>query len=125
MDVTPVLAPGAKPVSGYGPGFFRIGDELINAPILLWPDAVEAAPVATLAELTAAHITAICQHASAPQVLLLGMGPLFDTLPPKELRLAARAAGVILEPMDSGAACRTWNVLLAEGRRVAALIWPV
>lgn len=125
MDVTPVLAIGAKPVNGYGPGFFRVGDEVINGPVLLYPESVQAAPVAALADLTPEHITAICMAAPCPQVLLLGVGPVFDKLPPAAWRQAAKAAGVILEPMDSGAACRTWNVLLSEGRRVAALIWPV
>lgn len=125
MDVTPVLAVGAKPISGYGEGFFRVGEAVINGPVFLRPEQVTEAPVATLAELTADHITALCKAEPAPQVLLLGVGKVFDQLPPKELRLAAKAAGVILEPMDTGAACRTWNVLLSEGRRVSALLWPV
>lgn len=125
MDITPVLATGAKPVSGYGPGFFRIGEEVIRGPVLIYPQTVLPAPVSELAALTPEHITAICTHESAPQVLLLGVGATFDQLPPPVLRQAAKAAGVILEPMDSGAACRTWNVLLSEGRRVAALIWPI
>lgn len=125
MDVTPVLAKGAKPVSGYGTGFFRVGEEVITGPILLHPERVAAAPVARLEDLTPDLITQICRQEPVPQVLLLGLGPAFERLPPKELRLAAKAAGVILEPMDTGAACRTWNVLLSEGRRIAALLWPV
>lgn len=124
MDVTPALANTAKPLSGYGAGFFRIGDEVVNGPIFLLPEQVAPAPVATLEALTAEHITALCQQGKM-NVLLLGVGASFDRLPPKALREAARAAGVILEPMDTGAACRTWNVLLAEGRAVAALLWPV
>ena len=125
MDVTPTLAAGALPVHGYGEGFFRVGEAVIQGPIFLRPQQVQAAPVATLDALTAEHITAICQSEPIPQVLLLGVGKSFDKLPAKELRLAAKAAGVILEPMDTGAACRTWNVLLSEGRRVSALMWPV
>jgi len=125
MDVTPVMAKGAKPVSGYGVGFFRIGDEVVSGAVLLYPETVVAAPVAALDQLTPEMLTQICQQEPVPQVLLLGVGPVFDRLPSPELRAAAKQAGVILEIMDTGAACRTWNVLLSEGRRVAALLWPV
>ncbi len=125
MDVTPELAKGAKPINGYGSGFFRVGEDVVNGPILLHPERVAPAPVASVDQLTPDIITQVCRQEPVPQVLLLGLGPTFDQLPPKELRLAAKAAGVILEPMDTGAACRTWNVLLSEGRRITALLWPV
>jgi uncharacterized protein len=47
------------------------------------------------------------------------------TLVPSSLRAALRAAGVVVEPMDTGAACRTYNVLMADGRRVAAALIAV
>lgn len=56
-----------------------------------------------------------------PEILILGTGARLEW-PGGELRRAARAAGIALEAMDSGAAARTWNLLVAEGRRVAALI---
>ena len=46
-------------------------------------------------------------------------------LVPKDLRQGLREAGIVLEPMDTGAACRTYNVLMAEGRLVAAALIPV
>ncbi len=56
-----------------------------------------------------------------PAVLLLGTGARL-VWPSPEMRAAAAAAGVALEAMDSRAAARTWNVLLQEGRQVAALL---
>ena len=44
---------------------------------------------------------------------------------PLPLKAALKAKGIVIEPMDTGAACRTYNVLLAEGRRVAAVLLPV
>lgn len=128
MDVTPALAEGVKPVTGYGPGFFRIAGEVIEGAILLYPERVLPAPVAQYALFTAEHLRALCDDkldSAAPQILLLGVGAEFTALPPRELRDCARQLGIVLEVMDSRAACRTWNVLLAEGRRVAAIIWPV
>ena len=57
-------------------------------------------------------------------VLLLGCGARMVLVPPA-LREALRAAGVVIEPMDTGGACRTYNVLLAEDRQVAAALLPV
>jgi uncharacterized protein len=56
--------------------------------------------------------------------LLLGTGRRLQP-PPAGLRAALKQAGIALEPMDSGAACRTYNVLMAEGRLVAAALLPV
>ena len=58
------------------------------------------------------------------EILLIGCGPKF-LLPPKVLREELRAAGIGLEWMDTGAACRTFNVLLTEERQVAAALIPV
>lgn len=125
MDITPILAVNAKSITGYGPGFFRLGEDVIQGPILLYPDHVKEAPVKEMADLTPLDITSICHAEPVPDILLFGMGPTFDQLPARPLQLAARAAGVSMDVMDTGAACRTWNVLLSEGRRVAALLWPV
>jgi uncharacterized protein len=57
------------------------------------------------------------------QILLLGLGRSVGSVA-VTLRTVLRAAGIALEPMDTGAACRTYNVLVAEGRRVAAALIP-
>jgi uncharacterized protein len=57
-------------------------------------------------------------------LLLIGCGPRMAMIP-AALRASLRAKGVVIEPMDTGAACRTYNVLMAEGRLVAAALIPV
>ncbi|HET6224238.1 MAG TPA: Mth938-like domain-containing protein, partial [Dongiaceae bacterium] len=57
-------------------------------------------------------------------LLLVGCGARMAPLPPA-LRQALRQIGVVMEPMDTGAACRTYNVLMAEGRRVCAALIAV
>jgi uncharacterized protein len=63
-------------------------------------------------------------RARAVELLLFGQGPRMLLVPPA-LRQGLREAGIVLEPMDTGAACRTYNVLMAEGRLVAAALIPV
>ena len=59
-----------------------------------------------------------------PSVLLIGCGRKIRPLP-ESLRAALRAEGMVLEPMDSGAACRTYNILMSEDRQVAAALIAV
>lgn len=83
---------------------------------------VMAWPVATLADLTEAHFDAVV--AAAPEVLILGTGRALRFAPPALMR-RLMAARIGVETMDTPAACRTYNVLVSEGRRVmAALIIP-
>ena len=60
----------------------------------------------------------------ATEILLIGCGPRMQMLPPG-LRQALKAIGVVAEPMDTGAACRTYDILISEGRRVAAALLPM
>jgi uncharacterized protein len=80
-------------------------------------EAPGAAPV------TWESLTPVVEHGGV-QILLLGLGRTMGVIPSK-LRSAFRAAGIVLEPMDTGAACRTYNVLVGEDRRVAAALLPL
>ena len=79
---------------------------------------------------TAAGTAAITRESLAPvvtrggiEILLIGCGRRMVPLP-KVLREELRAAGIVADAMDTGAACRTYNILLAEDRRVAAALLP-
>ncbi len=107
----------AVPVEGYGPGFFRIGGEAHDAPLLLvagevreWGGYDDAGALVALA--------------GAADVLLVGTGAEIAHLP-QGLRARLEEAGLGVEAMDSAAACRTYNVLLSEQRRVALAVLPV
>lgn len=69
-------------------------------------------------------LSAVLANADDIDILLVGCGPTFAAIP-KGLRAALKDAGIILEWMDTGAACRTFNVLVAEERRVAAALIAV
>lgn len=107
----------ARPVDGYGPGFFRIGGEVVEGAVLLSSQGV--APWGGPEDRAA-----LLALAGKVDVLLIGMGAELAPLP-SATRDALEAADIAPEPMGSPAAARTYNVLLAEGRRVAVAMLPV
>ncbi|WP_138465566.1 Mth938-like domain-containing protein [Poseidonocella sp. HB161398] len=117
MRLTEIDYPDTPPVEGYGPGFFRIGGEVIEGGLLILPGLRRAwGGYGDLEEILA--------RAPGYDVLFLGTGAEMDYLP-ADLRSTLDAAGIGAEPMSSPAACRTYNVLLSEGRRIALAALPV
>jgi uncharacterized protein len=106
-----------RPVDGYGPGFFRIGGTVIEGAVLVTPDS--ASSWGGLAD--AAALLAL---APSVDVIFIGMGAEIAPLP-RNLRDRLEAEGLGVEIMSSAAACRSYNVTLSEGRRVAAALLPV
>lgn len=107
----------AKPIDGYGPGFFRIGGKVTNGALVAHAGGVAAwggyDDVQTLLDL-----------GPDVDVIFIGTGAEITHLP-VPFREALEAAEIGIEPMSSPAACRTYNVLLSEGRRIAAALIPV
>jgi uncharacterized protein len=120
-EVTAVLPAGRQLIQGYSPGGFRIAGVRHGGSVLVLPERTLAWAVHDLAEVTLASLEPIRAAAPAVEILMLGCGSRFAMVP-TELRQALRAEGIALEAMDTGAACRTYNVLLAEDRRVAAAL---
>lgn len=100
-----------QPIDGYGPGFFRIGGTVYEGAILLTTTGVE--PLEELEDRT--RIMALVGEID---VILFGTGAEIANID-AGLRDEIEAAGLGAEVMNTPAACRTWNVLAAEGRRVA------
>lgn len=117
---TPRLAADRQLVQGYAAGGFTVSGVRHEGSILVFPDHVLAWPVRSLAELTLAALEPV-RGAPAPDILVVGTGEKFSLFPP-ELRQAVRGWGAVVEVMATPAACRTYNVLLAEERRVAAAL---
>lgn len=117
MRINEIHYPGSPPVDSYGPGFFRIAGNVLRGPLLLLP----AGPVAWEG---LPDIAAILEQAAEFDVLFMGMGAEIRALP-RDLRGPLEAAGLGVEIMPTPAACRTYNVLLSEGRRVGAALMPV
>ncbi|TAD87649.1 MAG: hypothetical protein EAZ99_16835 [Alphaproteobacteria bacterium] len=124
MDVTPLIPAGRQVLERYGNGGFRITGVMWQGPVLVHPTRTEAAPLLDAAALSLDSFGFLLDPAFGVQVLLIGGGRSTPFLP-LPLRAALRERGVVAEPMDTGAACRTYSILLAEDRPVAAALIPV
>ena len=122
MDLTPVATAGRQIIERYAASGFRVSGVIYHGPVLVFPDLTVAWEAASVPDLTWETLAPVIEHGGV-ELLLLGLGrrmaPVTATL-----RSALKAQGVALEAMDTGAACRTYNVLLAEDRRVAAALLP-
>ena len=111
MRLSEVSYPDGQPVEGYGPGFFRVGGMVYHGGVLILPNG-------TREWAGFDEVGPILELAAAIDVLLVGTGSEIAHLPPG-WRAGLEAAGIGVEMMASPQACRSYNVLLGEGRRVA------
>lgn len=110
-------------IASYGPGYFVVGDRTVRHSIILTFDgAIEPWAPAASADLDEDHLRALLLH--RPEVALLGTGAR-QAFPPAGVLRPFAQSGLGLEVMDTPAACRTWNVLAAEGRKVVAGLLPI
>lgn len=109
-------------IDGYGDGGFRVKDRRFEGSIIITPKGVYPATVDESGELTAEGLEHLANKDH--DLLLIGRGDSMTPLP-KTMRLALEQLGLPYDLMDTGAAARTYNVLLIEGRRVAALLKAV
>lgn len=121
MQLTDAASDGRPFIQGYGPGGFRIDDKRMEGSALVLPTRAVDWPVRDVAALSLDDLDAVIGAADDIDVLLIGCGDV-AVLPPRAVRDGLRTAGIVPEPMDTGAACRTYNVLVAEGRQVAAAL---
>ena len=110
-------------VTGYGAGYIEINAVRHQGPILLMPegDITPWDPPAD-GKLMPSHLEG--RLSPAPEIVIFGTGAA-QRLPGPETLVAFNRAGMGLEAMDTAAACRTYNILMAEGRRVVAALLPV
>ncbi len=111
MRLNEITYTDAKPVDGYGPGFFRVAGKVQEGNLLL-----SQSGVASWGGLD--DVEALLPLAGQIDVLFVGTGQEIRHLP-AAVRTALEQAGIGVETMNSPSACRTYNVLLSEGRRVA------
>ena len=115
--------PGRAPIDAYGNGGFRFAEMSHRGSILCLPSGIYAWPPTRTSDIEPAVFAPVFAEKAALGLLLLGTGR-SQQMPGSEVRRAFTQAGVALEVMDTGAACRTYNLLLAEDRRVAAALLP-
>ncbi len=118
MRLNEIVFNDAKPVEGYGPGFFRIGGQVIEGAVIAAPSGTRHMGRA------GGHRRARGAGRRESDVIFIGTGAEIAHLP-AGLRARLEEAGVGVEAMSSPAAARTYNVLLSEGRRVALAMLPV
>jgi uncharacterized protein len=123
MDVTPLIPEGRQVVESYGGGGFRVSGESYQGSVLVLPEATQPWPVTSIEELSEASLEPLLDSGKV-EILLIGCGPKARPVA-ADLRQRVRARGAVIDVMDTGAACRTYNVLLAEERRVAAALIAV
>jgi len=116
--------PGRAPIDAYGNGGFRFADMSHRGSILCLPSGIHGWQPTDPDNLTADDFAKLLAESDRIQVLLVGTGASLKPLP-KALREALREAKISSDPMSTGAAVRTYNVLLAEDRAVAAALVAV
>jgi uncharacterized protein len=119
----PAEARGGPLVRGFADGQFVV-DGTRYSSVLLTPEQATAWDPPTIGDLAIDHLEAALGLHRAPEFVLLGTGPTL-THPPRSLARALQERGIGLEAMDSRAAARTWAVLRAEERWIAAALMPL
>lgn len=124
MAATPSDPAAPRVIDAYGNGGFRIGGETFSGSVLVLPDGSVKSWPADVTALSPENFTEAASATPAPEILLFGCGERAVFVPPA-VRESLRRAGIVIDAMNTGAACRTYNVLVAEQRRVAAALIAV
>ena len=122
MDVTPLIPKERQVIESYGAQGFRISGIMHAGAVIVTPQAVYPWNAAAWLDITIDSFTPIFD--AGVEILLIGSGRRMQMLAPT-LRQELRSRGIVADVMDTGAACRTYAILLAEERRVAAALLPV
>jgi uncharacterized protein len=117
----PGFAPGRHPIDGYGAQGFRFAGMAHSGSILALPSGIHAWPFVAIDDLTTESFEPVFAEQDQIEILVIGTGRR-AALPLQPFLDSLRAAGIKPEMMDTPAAIRTFNVLLAEHRRVAAAL---
>lgn len=115
--------PTRKTVQAYGDGGFTVESTPHRGSLILFADQLFSWPVTDFSQVTLDSLAPVTDGSGA-EILVLGCGPAMQWVSP-DFRESLRRAGLVVEPMDTGAACRTFNLLVAEDRRVAAALIAV
>lgn len=120
MDITPLIREGANVITGYGNNSFSINQQKYEGSIFLLPSSVTSISSLHLDTIDLSIIELLERYKPQIDLLLIGCGLIHRSTPP-----SLKALGLPCETMTTGAACRTYNVLLTEERKVAALLVAV
>lgn len=114
------LATGGQNLfTGYGPGYVAVNGERRNTPLVVSAAQVQEWDITDFEALDSHHFEALLAH--KPEIVILGTGGT-QRFPHPSLLQSLHSAGIGLEVMDTKAACRTYNILCAESRKVVAAV---
>ena len=121
MELTRQAPEGRELIQSYAGGKFRVSDVIHQGSVIVTPKATFAWPVTRFEDITLDSFAPLLGGDIKVDVCLLGCGARMQRLP-AEIRAALKEKGLTVEPMDTGAACRTYNMLISENRMVAAAL---
>lgn len=121
MELTRQAPADRQLIQSYAGGKFRVSDVIYQGSVIVTPKATLPWTVLRLEDITLDSFAPLLTGEIKIDVCLLGCGARMQRLP-AELRAALKEKGLVVEPMDTGAACRTYNMLIAENRMVAAAL---
>lgn len=124
MEVRDAHFPGRAPLEAYGNGGFRFADMSHRGSLLCVPSGIYGWDLTAATEFSEEAFQKVFQEQDDIEVLLVGTGKDLVPLPPA-LKEMFREAGILADPMSTGAAVRTYNVLLSEDRAVATALLAV
>ena len=119
MDITPLVSEDRQIVQSYGSGHFRVSRIEYQGSIIVLPARTVLWEIATFDDISIGSLASVFEEEPMLEILLIGCGKVMQLLP-HELMVSSRQKGLSIDAMNTGAACRTYNILAAEGRRVAA-----
>lgn len=122
VDITPLIPKGKQRIDAYAPAQVTVNGQDFGLPVLILPDQTLTSPLPPVFPPELLSLDALRLALAATRLLLIGTGERFEPLP-HGLQKELKSWDIVAEPMDTGAACRTYNVLLAEERPVAALLF--
>lgn len=123
IEIRDAHFPGSAPIDAYGNGGFRFADMSHKGSIICIPSGIYGLALGAAIP-TMADIDQVLQEADGIEILLIGTGEKLMRLP-KDVRTALQTRNISTDTMSTGAAVRTYNVLLAENRAVAAILYAV
>lgn len=116
--------PNRAPIDAYGSMGFRFAEMEHDGALLCLPSGIYGWAATSPSELTIDDLSRVLEEADAVEIMLLGMGE--DLYPlKKDIKAVLREHSIVAEVMNSGAAVRTYNVLLAEDRAVGAALFKL
>jgi uncharacterized protein len=124
IEIREAHFPGRAPIDAYGNGGFRFADMSHRGSILCLPSGIHGWDQKEGEPLTVEAFARVIAEAADIEVILVGTGANLKPIP-AELKSALKAAGIASDPMSTGAAVRTYNIMLAESRAVATALIAV